>query len=45
MAEADLVYELPAEGGITRFMTIYYHQQAAKIGPVRSARPYFIDGP
>lgn len=43
MAEADLVYEFPAEGGITRFMTIYYHQQAAKIGPVRSARPYFID--
>lgn len=43
MAEADLIYEFPAEGGITRFMAIYYHGQADKIGPVRSARPYFID--
>lgn len=43
MAEADLIYEFPAEGGITRFMAIYYHNQTAKVGPVRSARPYFID--
>jgi len=43
LAEADLIYEFPAEGGITRFMAIYYHSQSAKIGPVRSARPYFID--
>lgn len=43
MAEADLIYEFPAEGGITRFMAVYYHNQAAKVGPVRSARPYFVD--
>lgn len=40
---ADIVYEMPAEGGITRYMAIYHHQSSEKIGPVRSARSYFID--
>jgi len=40
--KADLVYEMMAEGGITRFMALYYRQGAAKIGPVRSARYYFV---
>lgn len=43
LPQADLVYEFPAEGGITRFMAIYYHGQAERVGPVRSARPYFMD--
>lgn len=43
LPEADLVYEFPAEGGITRFMALYYHNEAERIGPVRSARPYFMD--
>lgn len=43
LAKADLIYEFPAEGGITRFMAVYYHQEAEMIGPVRSARPYFMD--
>lgn len=43
LPQADLVYEFPAEGGITRFMAVYYHGQAKVIGPVRSARPYFMD--
>jgi hypothetical protein len=37
---ADLIYELPAEGGITRFLALYFHGRAEKIGPIRSARPY-----
>lgn len=43
--EADVVYEFPVEGSITRFMVIYDPDSAVnpetKIGPVRSARPYF----
>ena len=38
LINADIVYEMPAEGGITRYMAIYHHQSSDKIGPVRSAR-------
>lgn len=40
--KADLVYEIEAEGGITRFLTVFYRHKAEKIGPVRSARFYFV---
>lgn len=41
--EASVVYETLAEGGITRFLALYpVGSQVQKIGPVRSARPYFI---
>ncbi len=43
LQNADIVYEMPAEGGITRYMAIFHHLTADKIGPVRSARSYFID--
>lgn len=39
---ANIVYEVLAEGGITRFLAIYYDQDAEEVGPVRSARPYFV---
>lgn len=39
----DIVYEAVAEGGITRFLIIFYCQDADIIGPVRSARTYFVD--
>lgn len=39
--KADIVYEILAEGNITRFITLYQSQSAAKIGPVRSTRVYF----
>lgn len=42
LSSADVVFELVAEGGITRFMAVYYCQDASHIGPVRSARIYFI---
>ncbi|HBO60111.1 TPA: hypothetical protein DD449_00285 [Candidatus Berkelbacteria bacterium] len=43
MDKASIVYEAITEGGITRFMAIFGPYDAAKIGPVRSARTYYID--
>ncbi|OGM75684.1 hypothetical protein A2210_03035 [Candidatus Woesebacteria bacterium RIFOXYA1_FULL_40_18] len=46
LSKADVVYEAVAEGGITRFLAIFYcgaSAEEAKIAPVRSARIYFID--
>jgi len=40
--KANIVYEALAEGGITRFLAIYYDQDAEEVGPIRSARPYFV---
>ncbi len=43
LEKASLIYETPTEGGITRFLTIYVENDVEKIGPVRSARTYFLD--
>lgn len=43
VSRADIVYEAVAEGGITRFLTVFYCQDAPFVGPVRSARTYFLD--
>lgn len=40
---ADVIYEAVAEGGITRFLAMFYCQDAGQVGPIRSARTYFID--
>ena len=40
--KANIVYEALAEGGITRFLAIYYDQDTEEVGPIRSARPYFV---
>ena len=40
--QADLVYEAIAEGGITRFMAVFWGQDAPRIQYVRSARLYYI---
>lgn len=45
LSYADIVYEAVAEGGITRFMGIYYCGASAvplDLAPVRSARTYFL---
>ena len=39
---ADIVYEVVAEGGITRFMAVFHTQDVAQVGPVRSARVYYL---
>lgn len=41
LARADLVYEVVAEGGVTRYLAIFGSQAPETIGPVRSVRPYF----
>ncbi len=41
--DADLVYETLAEGGITRTLAIFQSKSSNEIGPVRSARSYFVD--
>lgn len=43
LSKADIVYELLAEGDITRFLAIFHSEQPDNIGPVRSARDYFIE--
>ncbi|MBU1446313.1 DUF3048 domain-containing protein [Patescibacteria group bacterium] len=42
LADASLVFETEAEGGITRFLAFYPYQTIERVGPVRSARPYFV---
>lgn len=42
LSSADVVYEAVAEGGITRFLALFYCQDASFIGPVRSARVPFM---
>jgi len=46
LSKADVVYEAVAEGGITRFLTVFYCDASAedvRIGPIRSVRVYYID--
>ncbi len=45
LSSADVVYEAVAEGGITRFMAVFYcgiAAQSVNVAPVRSARTYFL---
>ena len=42
VSQADILYELETEGGITRFLAIFTDlSDVADIGPVRSARTFF----
>jgi hypothetical protein len=47
LSAADVVYEAVAEGGITRFMGLFYCNAALEgnltLAPVRSARIYFVN--
>lgn len=43
LSEANLTYEVLTEGGIPRFLAIFSGKAIEKIGPVRSARVYFLD--
>ncbi|MFZ5950827.1 MAG: DUF3048 domain-containing protein [Candidatus Rifleibacteriota bacterium] len=42
LINAEIVYEIPVEGGITRFMALFLHTPGI-LGPVRSCREYFVD--
>jgi len=39
---AAVVWHAPAEGGVPRYMMIFQDQMPTDVGPVRSARSYFI---
>src|SRR3990170_3603145 len=46
ISSADIVYEAVAEGAITRLLAVFYCDTATTdlvVGPVRSARTYFLD--
>ncbi len=43
LQQADIVFEILAEGEITRFVSVFQSQPAETIGPVRSIRPYFVE--
>ncbi len=43
LQDAYLVYEIVAEGGITRMLAIYKDATTEKIGSIRSSRHYYLD--
>ncbi len=44
LLDAGVVFEAIAEGGITRFLALYQSDSVPSyVGPVRSARPYYLD--
>lgn len=43
LSEADVIYVMPVEGGLTRLLAIYGGEVPDAIGPVRSARPSDIE--
>ena len=43
-SQADIIYEIPAEGGITRMVGVYQSlEDVGTIGSIRSARPYYLE--
>ncbi|MFH1547544.1 MAG: DUF3048 domain-containing protein [bacterium] len=40
---ADVVFESLVEGGITRTMAIFWSNEVESLGPIRSARQYYIE--
>lgn len=43
LQKADIVFETIAESGITRYMPIFWSNEVNKVGPIRSARQYYIE--
>lgn len=43
IASADIVYEMVAEGNVTRLLALFQSEIPEEMGPVRSARDYFIE--
>ena len=44
VSQADIIYEVLAEGGITRMLAVYQSVEGVgKIGSVRSARTYYVE--
>lgn len=45
LSQADLVFEHPTEGPITRFTAVFYSQTPPDVGPIRSARLIDVEIP
>ena len=45
ISNAEIVFEMNAEGNITRFLTVYQNlpNDGTRVGSIRSARPYYLD--
>jgi hypothetical protein len=43
LARAGLIVEMPVEGGLTRLMAVFDRADPGTVGPVRSARDYFVE--
>lgn len=43
ITSADIIYEVLSEGDVTRLIAIFQSDIPDEIGPVRSARDYFVD--
>jgi hypothetical protein len=43
LSKADMIYEILAEGDVTRFLAVFQSEKPENIGPVRSARDYYIE--
>ncbi|MCH7576957.1 MAG: DUF3048 domain-containing protein [Chloroflexi bacterium] len=43
LERADLVFEAVAEGGITRFLGVFWSEEPGSVLAVRSARVYYLD--
>lgn len=42
LGQAGVVFEAIAEAGITRFLALYQDTAPDNVGPIRSARPYYL---
>lgn len=43
LRDADMVFEMVVEGTYTRYMALFHSNHSDNIGPIRSARKYFVD--
>lgn len=43
LSYAQVIYELPVEGGITRFLAIFAGDLPERVGPIRSARATYLE--
>ena len=43
LSSADVVYEMLSEGDVTRLLALFQSEIPESVGPIRSARSYFID--
>jgi len=42
LGQAGVVFEAIAEGGVTRFLALFQDTSPDNVGPIRSARPYYV---